>query len=62
MGSKILYDEVLPGVQWSDPENRIILAAGPLSGTRVITPAVHANHKAKDVLVVLASEQQHRQH
>ena len=36
LGAKILYDEVPPGVKWSDPENRIILASGPLGGTRVI--------------------------
>lgn len=32
-GAKVLYEEVQPGVQWSDPENRIIIATGPLSGT-----------------------------
>ncbi len=30
-----LYREVPPGVAWDDPENRLILAAGPLSGTAV---------------------------
>ena len=35
LGSNILYEEVPPGVQWSAPENRIILASGPLGGTRV---------------------------
>ena len=35
LGAKILYDEVPPGVEWNDPENRIIFATGPLSGTRV---------------------------
>ena len=34
-GTKVLYDEVGPGVGWSDPENRIIVASGPLGGTRV---------------------------
>ncbi len=33
IGAKILYDEVPPGVEWSDPENRLILASGPISGT-----------------------------
>jgi aldehyde:ferredoxin oxidoreductase len=33
LGAKILYDEVPPNVGWSDPANRLILAAGPLSGT-----------------------------
>ena len=34
-GVKVLYEEVLPGVAWSDPENRLIVASGPLGGTRV---------------------------
>ncbi|MFC1949765.1 aldehyde ferredoxin oxidoreductase family protein [Chloroflexota bacterium] len=36
LGISILYKEVPPGVQWSDPENRIIFASGPLGGTRVM--------------------------
>ncbi|MBI4296193.1 MAG: hypothetical protein HY667_03635 [Chloroflexi bacterium] len=35
LGARILYREVPPGVQWSDPENRVILASGPLGGTHV---------------------------
>ncbi len=35
LGAKILYDEVPPEVQWSDPANRIIIAGGPLSGTPI---------------------------
>ena len=35
MGARILYDEVKPGVAWSDPDNRLIIASGPLGGTRV---------------------------
>lgn len=35
LGAKILYDEVPPKVQWDDPENRLIMASGPLGGTRV---------------------------
>lgn len=35
IGAKILYDEVTPGVEWSDPKNRLIFAAGPLNGTKV---------------------------
>lgn len=34
-GAKVLYEEVPPGVAWSDPENRLILASGPLGGTSV---------------------------
>ncbi|MFC1976751.1 aldehyde ferredoxin oxidoreductase family protein [Chloroflexota bacterium] len=33
-GARYLYDEVPPGVQWNDPENRLIVASGPLGGTR----------------------------
>lgn len=35
LGAKILYDEVPPGVGWADPENRLILASGPLGGTKL---------------------------
>ncbi|MFQ6095053.1 MAG: aldehyde ferredoxin oxidoreductase family protein [Candidatus Bathyarchaeia archaeon] len=35
IGAKILYDEVPPDVDWSNPENRLILASGPLGGTRI---------------------------
>ncbi|MFC2052621.1 aldehyde ferredoxin oxidoreductase N-terminal domain-containing protein [Chloroflexota bacterium] len=34
-GAKYLYEEVPPQVQWNDPENRIIIASGPLGGTKV---------------------------
>jgi aldehyde:ferredoxin oxidoreductase len=33
LGAKYLYDEVLPGVEWSAPQNRLILSSGPLAGT-----------------------------
>ena len=35
IGIRILYDEVLPGTAWSDRENRLIFASGPLNGTIV---------------------------
>ena len=35
LGARILYDEVPPGVEWDHPENRVILASGPLGGTRM---------------------------
>jgi aldehyde:ferredoxin oxidoreductase len=35
LGAKYLYEEVPPGVEWSDAENRIMFLAGPLGGTRV---------------------------
>ena len=33
LGADILYREVPPGVEWSDPENRIIWTSGPLAGS-----------------------------
>ena len=35
MGAKYLYEEVPSGVEWSDPENRMMFFAGPLNGTKV---------------------------
>jgi len=35
LGIKFIYDEVPPGVQWSDPENRFFIGSGPLGATRV---------------------------
>ncbi|MBI2958451.1 MAG: hypothetical protein HYY32_06360 [Chloroflexi bacterium] len=35
IGAKILYEEVPPGVEWSDPDNRLIIASGPLGGTSI---------------------------
>ncbi|MFH2011718.1 MAG: aldehyde ferredoxin oxidoreductase C-terminal domain-containing protein [Pseudomonadota bacterium] len=35
VGTKILYDEVPPGVGPFDAENRLVLSAGPLSGTSI---------------------------
>ena len=35
LGAKYLYQEVVPGVKWSDPENRLIWTTGPLAGTGV---------------------------
>ncbi|MDO8672721.1 MAG: aldehyde ferredoxin oxidoreductase N-terminal domain-containing protein, partial [Dehalococcoidia bacterium] len=36
LGAKILYEEVPPGVEWSDPENRLIVGSGPFGGTKVM--------------------------
>jgi aldehyde:ferredoxin oxidoreductase len=33
LGAKILYQEVPQGIEWNDPENRLIFASGPLAGT-----------------------------
>ena len=35
LGIKFIYDEVPPGVAWSDPENRLFLGSGPLGGSRI---------------------------
>jgi aldehyde:ferredoxin oxidoreductase len=35
LGIKCIYDEVYPGTDWSAPENRLFLGAGPLNGTRI---------------------------
>lgn len=35
LGAKFLYDEVLPKTKWFDPQNRLILAAGPLNATPI---------------------------
>ncbi|KON29416.1 hypothetical protein AC482_06575, partial [miscellaneous Crenarchaeota group-15 archaeon DG-45] len=35
LGAKFLYEEVPPGIGWSDPRNRLILAAGPLNATPI---------------------------
>ncbi|MFH1650993.1 MAG: aldehyde ferredoxin oxidoreductase N-terminal domain-containing protein [Chloroflexota bacterium] len=34
LGARYLYDEVPPGTEWDDPANRLIIASGPLGGTR----------------------------
>ncbi|MBI2303482.1 MAG: hypothetical protein HYU86_01875 [Chloroflexi bacterium] len=33
--ARYLYEEVPPGVAWSHPDNRLMLASGPLAGTTV---------------------------
>jgi aldehyde:ferredoxin oxidoreductase len=35
LGAKILYEEVPPGVEWQHPQNRLIMASGPLGATRI---------------------------
>lgn len=35
IGAKILYDEVPPNADWSDPVNRMTIASGPLGGTSI---------------------------
>ncbi|GAG27684.1 unnamed protein product, partial [marine sediment metagenome] len=35
LGAKYLYEEVPPGVEWSDADNRIMFFTGPIGGTKV---------------------------
>ena len=35
LGAKILWEEVPAGVNWDDPENRLVLGTGPLAGLPV---------------------------
>lgn len=35
LGARILYDEVPAHVHWDDPENRLVMATGPLAGLPV---------------------------
>ncbi len=42
LGSKIVYDEVPPGVGALDPENRLVVAAGPLCGTSAQSACNHS--------------------
>src|SRR4030043_407759 len=35
LGAKYLYEEDPPGVEWSDPDNRLIWTSGPLAGSGV---------------------------
>lgn len=39
LGAKCLYDEVPQGVEWSSPENCLIIASGPLAGSGVFGAA-----------------------
>ena len=34
LGARYLYDEVPPGTEWSDDENRLLFFSGPFGGTR----------------------------
>ena len=35
LGIAFLYDEVPPGIEWSDSKNRLFIGSGPLGGTRI---------------------------
>ena len=57
LAAKYLYEEVPPGVEWSDPENRLILTTGPLAGTEV-DGAATINFVAKGPMTNLAGATQ----
>jgi len=35
LGAKLMYEEIPPGITFADPQNRLMILAGPLSGTRI---------------------------
>ena len=39
IGAKILWEEVPPEVRWDHPDNRLVLATGPMAGLPVWAPA-----------------------
>lgn len=57
LGAKYLYAEVPPGVEWDDPENRLIVTSGPLAGT-VVAGAATINIMAKGPMTNLAGSSQ----
>ncbi len=57
LGVKYLYEEVPPGVEWDDPDNRLIWTSGPLAGTG-IDGAGTINIMAKGPMTNLAGSSQ----
>jgi aldehyde:ferredoxin oxidoreductase len=57
LGTKFLYDEVPPEVQWYDPENILIITTGPLAGNDV-PGAGTINIMAKGPMTNLAGSSQ----
>ncbi len=57
LGAKYLYEEVPPGVEWADAENRLIWTTGPLAGTSV-NGAATINIMAKGPMTNLAGSSQ----
>jgi aldehyde:ferredoxin oxidoreductase len=57
LAAKVLYEEVPPGVQWSDPGNRLIWTTGPLAGSGVMG-AASFNVSAKGPMTNLAGGSQ----
>jgi aldehyde:ferredoxin oxidoreductase len=56
LGAKYLYEEVLPGVEWSDPENRLVWTSGPLAG--IVPGGGTINIMAKGPMTNLAGSSQ----
>lgn len=56
-GAKYLYDEVPAGVEWSDPDNRMVWTSGPLAGSGV-SGAGTFNVTAKGPMTNLAGSSQ----
>ncbi|MGV9173858.1 MAG: aldehyde ferredoxin oxidoreductase N-terminal domain-containing protein, partial [Promethearchaeia archaeon] len=42
LGAKILYDELKPGIDALSPENIVIIASGPLTGTKAASSGRYA--------------------
>ena len=57
LGIKYLFEEVPPGVDWSDPQNRLIWTAGPLAGTGV-AGAGTINIMARGPMTLMAGSSQ----
>ncbi len=57
LGTKFLYEEVPPGIEWSDPANRLIWTSGPLAGTGLAGSAT-INIMAKGPMTNLAGSSQ----
>ncbi len=57
LGAKYLYEEVPPGIAWSDPENRLIWTTGPLAGSGV-SGAATINIMAKGPMTNMAGSSQ----
>jgi aldehyde:ferredoxin oxidoreductase len=56
-GAKYLYEEVVPGVNWSHPQNRLIWTSGPLAGSGVYGAATF-NVVSKGPMTNLAGSSQ----
>jgi len=55
LATKILYDETPPTVQPFDPENRVIMMAGPVSGTPAPAPSRYVVYTLNETIPKIAS-------